>query len=77
MMGNKSLNMRIVLYALGAVGTLYLIYESGAELATSLREDDLSWRRIIMSFIYLLIWLGLEWVLIERCRDSYKERFKR
>ena len=76
-MGNKSLNMRIVLYALGAVGTLYLIYESGAELATSLREDDLSWRRIIMSFIHLLIWLGLEWVLIERCRDSYKERFKR
>lgn len=77
MMGNKSLNMRIVLYALGAVGTLYLIYESGAELATSLREDDLSWRRIIMSFIYLLIWLGLEWVLVEKCKDCYEERFKR
>ena len=73
----KNLTLRLVLYALGAVGTLYLIYESGAELAGLLQADSLSARRIAMSVIYLLIWLALEWALIEKCRDCYEERFKR
>ena len=73
----KTLTLRLVLYALGAVGTLYLIYESGAELAGLLQADSLSARRIAMSAIYLLIWLALEWALIEKCRDCYEERFKR
>ena len=73
----KNLTLRLVLYALGAVGTLYLIYESGAELAGLLQADDHSWRDIIMNCIYLLVWLALEWALIEKCRDCYEERFKR
>ncbi len=73
----KNLTLRLVLYALGALGTLYLIYESGAELAGLLQADDLSVRRITMCVIHLLIWLGLEWALIEKCRDCYEERFKR
>ena len=44
----KNLTLRLVLYALGAVGTLYLIYESGAELAGLLQADSLSARRIAM-----------------------------
>ncbi len=73
----KTLTLRLVLYALGAVGTLYLIYESGAELAGLLQADDMSARRIAMNVIYLLIWLALEWALVEKCKDCYEERFKR
>ena len=76
MKGRKVITLHLVLYALGALGTLYLIYESGAELADLLQKEELSWRRIIMSCVHLLIWLALEWVLIERCKDFYKERFK-
>ena len=73
----KTLTLRLVLYALGAVGTLYLIYESGAELAGLLQADSLSARRIAMNVIHLLIWLALEWALVEKCKDCYEERFKR
>ncbi len=73
----KNLTLYLVLYALGALGTLYLIYENGAELVGLLQADDLSVRHIAMSVIHLLIWLALEWALIEKCRDCYEERFKR
>lgn len=70
----KYMTLRMALYALGALVTLYLIYESGAELVGSLQADDVPAFRIVRDVIHLLVWLALEWALAERCIDLYKER---
>ena len=69
-----NLMLRLALYSLGALGALYLIYEDAAQLAACLQEDTLHWHEIARHAVLLLVWLGLEWALLDKCKNLYKEK---